>query len=117
MRRLRDRYVDALAADRGGVAFVKWLVIGVVLQILFMIPLMPLVLSTLLLPEQYQPAVGSAVFFVAFLCVRYFLFAAPCAEAGAIKRRGTRTPWLIGGVVFGMFALGLVAALEPKKGH
>lgn len=117
IQRLRDRYVDALAAERGVLAFFKWFLIGLVLQVLFMIPLMPLVLSALLLPPDLQPLVGSAAFFAAFLAVRVFLFALPCAEAGELKRRGSRTAWLVCGVLFGMFTLGAAAALEPKPGR
>lgn len=114
LRRLRDRYVAALAAESGAWAFVRWFAAGLVLQVLFMIPLMPLVLSALMLPDDLQPLVGSAAFFAAFLAVRVLLFALPCAEAGELKRRGSRTLWLACGVVFGMFALGAVAALEPR---
>lgn len=114
IRRLRDRYVDAIAADSGVVAAVKWFVIGVVLQVLFMIPLMPLVLSVLALRADLQPLVGGAVFFAAFLTVRVLIFALPCAEVGDIKRRGTRGLWLACGVLFGMFALAAAAALEPR---
>jgi len=116
LQKLRDRYVDAIAADRGALAFFKWFLIGMVLQVLFLIPLLPLVLSALLLPPDLQPLFGGAAFFAAFLAVRVFLFALPCAEAGELKRRGSRTAWLVCGVLFGMFALGAAAALEPKPG-
>ena len=114
IRRLRDGYVHGIASDRGALAFVKWFVIGLFLQVLFMIPLLPLMLATLTLREDLQPLVGSLVFFACFLTVRVFVFALPCAEAGRIKRRGERWLWLASGVVFGMFALGAAAALEPK---
>ena len=114
--RWNDAYVRALAAERGALAFVKWFAIGLVFQVAFMIPLLPLMLSTLLLPEALQPAVGTSVFFICFVTVRVFLFALPCAEAGRLKGRGSRTLWLASGVVFGMFALGACAALEPRGG-
>jgi len=112
--RLHDGYVSRLAADRGALAFVKWFAIGLFLQVLLLIPLLPLMLATLKLREDLQPLVGSAVFFACFLTVRVFAFAIPSAEAGAIKRRGSRWLWLSAGVVFGMFALGVVAALAPE---
>jgi hypothetical protein len=114
IQRLREGYVGAVAADRGALAFVKWFVIGLFLQVLFLIPLLPLMLATLTLREDLQPLVGSLVFFACFLTTRVFLFALPCAEVGARKRRGQRWLWLTSGVVFGMFALGVAAALEPK---
>ena len=73
IRRLRDGYVDRVAADSGALAFVKWLVIGMFLQVVCMLPFMPLMLATMLLPEDVQPLAGGAVFLAAFLLVRLVL--------------------------------------------
>ncbi|MFI5345332.1 MAG: hypothetical protein ACHQ51_03050 [Elusimicrobiota bacterium] len=116
IRKLREGFVDRVAADSGALAFFKWLIIGMILQVVCMLPFLPLVLATLLLPEDLQPLAGGVVFLGAFLLVRWFLFASPCAEVGQLKRRGGRTVWLATGLVFGMFTLGVAAALEPKGG-
>jgi hypothetical protein len=115
IRKLRDGYVDRVAAESGALAFVKWLVIGMFLQVVCMLPFTPLMMATMLLPEDAQPLAGGILFLTAFLLVRWFLFALPCAEVGVIKRRGSRNAWLICGLIFGMFTLGVAAALEPKK--
>lgn len=112
---LRRKYVSAVAAESGVVAFVKWWAIGLVLQTILIVPLIPLAFVGMAAPESARPLVGGAAFAAGFLCLRVFLFGVPCADVGALKRRGTRGLWLAGGVVFGMYALGLAAALSPEK--
>lgn len=111
--RLYARYLDLLAADRGALAFIKWFVAGVLLQIVAMLPAVPLLAAAVVIPGDAGKYLAVAAFVAAFLAVRVFLFALPCAEVAERKGLGLRWVWGVGGFVFGQWVLGLVAALAP----
>ena len=110
------KYVDLLVADRGVVAFVKWFCLGFVLQVVFMIPALPLLIVGTAITDEGAMSATAAIFVVAFTATRVFLFALPCRDVAV--RKGLRWPliWAAGGLLLGQVALGVVAALEPRTG-
>ena len=112
--RLYGRYVDLLAGEHGGVAFLKWFVLGVLLQIAFMLPAVPLVAASVLIEGDAGKTLAVSLFLAVFAAARVFLFAVPCARVAVRKGLGSRWAWGAGGLVFGQWILGLVAALRSK---
>ena len=107
-------YVDRMAADRGALAFFKWFMVGVVLQVAFIVPAAPLLALAMLTESDVAKIAALLVFLAAFAALRIFLFAWPCAEVSG--RKGYHRPWawFAGGLVFGQFATGLIGALPAK---
>jgi len=110
------KYLDLLAADRGVWAFFKWFVAGVVLQVVVMLPALPLLAVSVMIEGDAGKYLAVAGFLAAFAAARVFLFALPCGAVAERKGLGSRFGWGAGGFVFGQIALGLVAALPPKTG-
>jgi hypothetical protein len=108
------KYVDLLAADRGVLAFFKWFVLGILLQVVFMLPALPLLAVSVLLEGEAGKYLAVSGFLIAFAAARVFLFALPSADVAERKGLGSRWAWGAGGLVFGQIVLGLVAALPPK---
>jgi hypothetical protein len=106
-------YVDRLAADRGVVAFVKWFCLGLMLQVAFMLPALPLLVVGVAIGGESAMTFAAILFVVAFLATRVFLFALPCKAVA--ERKGLSFPlgWAAGGLVFGPIATGVIAALSP----
>ncbi len=100
------RYIDLLAADRGVIAFFKWFVVGFLLQIVFMLPVLPLLAVAVALEGDAGKSLAGAAFVAAFAAARVFLFALPCARVAERKGLGSRLAWGAGGFLFGQFALG-----------
>jgi hypothetical protein len=108
------KYVDRLASDRGLLAFFKWFVVGFLLQIVAMIPVLPL-LAYAVLTEGDAGKAAAAAFLTAFAAARVFLIALPCARAAERKGLGSRLAWGAGGLVFGQWMLALAASLPPRS--
>jgi hypothetical protein len=107
-------YVDRLAADRGALAFIKWFLLGVVLQLSFMLPALPFLAIPIMREGEAGKILAVIGFLGTFLASRVFLFVLPCAAAAERKGLGSRATWGFGGFVFGPLVLGLAAALAPK---
>jgi hypothetical protein len=108
------KYVDLLAADRGVLAFFKWFVLGILLQVAFMLPALPLLAAAVILEGDAGKYVAVSGFLIAFAAARVFLFALPCAAVAERKGLGSRLAWGAGGLVFGQIILGVAAALPPR---
>ncbi len=108
-------YLDRLAADRGALAFAKWFLLGVVLQLSFMLPALPLLAVSVILQGEAGKVLAVAGFAGTFLATRVFLFVLPCASVAERKGLGSRATWGVGGFVFGPLVLGLLAALAPRN--
>jgi hypothetical protein len=108
------KYVDWLAADRGVLAFFKWFVLGVVLQVVFLLPALPLLAVAVILEGDAGRYLAVSGFLIAFTAARVFLFALPCAAVAERKGLGSRLAWGAGGLVFGQIVLGVVAALPSR---
>ncbi|MFI5348315.1 MAG: hypothetical protein ACHQ2Z_02120 [Elusimicrobiota bacterium] len=109
------KYVDWISADRGVLAFFKWFVAGILLQVVFMLPAIPLLAAAAIIEGDAGKYLAVTGFLTAFAAARVFLFALPCASVAERKGLGPRFTWGAGGFVFGQIALGLVAALPPRS--
>jgi hypothetical protein len=107
------KYVDLLAADRGVVAFFKWFVVGFLLQVVAMIPVLPL-LAFAVVTEGDAGKAAAFAFLIAFGAARVFLISLPCARVAERKGLGSRLAWGAGGLLFGQWILALAAALPPR---
>jgi hypothetical protein len=114
IRRLYAAYVDRLAAERGMLAFIKWLLLGILLQLAFMLPALPLLAVSVLVEGEAGKFLAVAGFAVTFVATRVFLFVLPCASVAVRKNLGSRAVWGVGAFVFGPLALGLLTALSPR---
>jgi hypothetical protein len=112
--RLYARYVDLLAADRGALAFVKWFFAGLLLQIVVLLPALPLLAAAIMVGGDAGRYLSSAAFLAAFAAARVFLFAVPCARVAERKLLPWPPAWGAGGLLFGQWVLGLAAALPPN---
>jgi hypothetical protein len=108
------KYIDRVAADRGVLAFFKWFVLGLALQIVVLLPALPLLVVGVALQGDAGKTVAIYGFLTAFAAARVFLFALPCARVAERKGLGARWAWAAGGLLFGQWILGLAAALPPK---
>ena len=108
------QYVDLLAADRGVVAFFKWFLLGFALQIVVMLPALPLLAVAVLIEGDAGKYLAASAFLSAFAAQRVFLFVLPCARVAERKGLGSRWAWGAGGLFFGQWILGLAAALPPR---
>ena len=108
------KYLDLLAADRGVLAFFKWWVIGLALQIVVLLPALPLLVVAVALQGDAGKTVAVTGFLTAFGAARVFLFALPCARVAERKVLGSRWAWGVGGLLFGQWILGLAASLPPR---
>jgi hypothetical protein len=111
---LYAKYVDALAADRGVLAFFKWFFLGILLQIVFMLPSLPLLVVATMLEGAAGKYLAVASFLIAFAAARVFLFALPCSAVAERKGLGFGWVWGAGGLIFGQIVLGVAAALPSK---
>ena len=112
--RLYAKYLNLLAADRGVLAFFKWFVLGILLQVVVMLPAIPLLALGVVIQGDAGKFLAGAGFVAAFAAARVFLFALPCAAVAERKGLGSRFSWGAGGFIFGQIVLGLVAALPSK---
>ena len=108
------KYIDRVAADRGVLAFFKWFVLGLALQIVVLLPALPLLVVGVALQGDAGKTVAIYGFLTAFGAARVFLFALPCVRVAERKGLGARWAWAAGGLFFGQWILGLAAALPPK---
>ena len=109
------KYVDWIAADRGVLAFFKWFFAGILLQVVFMLPAIPLLAAAAMIEGVAGKYLAVSGFLAAFVAARVFLFALPCSAVAERKGLGSRFTWGAGGLVFGQIVLGLVAALPSKS--
>lgn len=107
-------YVDKIAADRGVLAFFKWWLAGFALQILLLIPALPLVVVGSVLRRDAGGSVAIFGFLTAFAAARVFLFVVPCARVAERKRLGAPWAWGAGGLVFGQWILAVAASVPPR---
>lgn len=108
------KYLDLLAAERGVLAFFKWWVLGIALQIVVMLPAIPLLVLGVALEGDAGRSVAVGSFLTAFTAARVFLFVIPCARVAERKVLGAPWAWGAGGLFFGQWILALAAALPPK---
>ena len=108
------KYVDLVAADRGVLAFFKWWIAGLSLEILLLIPALPLLVVGSVLREDAGGSVAVFGFLTAFAAARVFLFAIPSARVAERKGLGVRWAWGIGGFAFGQWILAVAASLPPR---
>jgi len=109
------KYVDKIAADRGVLAFFKWWLAGLALQILLLLPALPLLVVGTVLREDAGGSVAVFGFLASFAAARVFLFAVPCARVAARKGLGAPWAWGAGGLVFGQWILAVAACLPPRR--
>lgn len=109
------KYVDLVAADRGLLAFFKWWVLGLALQIAVMLPALPLLVVAVALQGDAGKTVAVSGFLTAFGAARVFLFALPCARVAERKGLGSRWAWGAGGLFFGQWILAVAASLPPRN--
>jgi hypothetical protein len=108
------KYVDLAAADRGVLAFFKWFVLGILLQIVVMLPALPLLAAATLIEGDAGKYLAVGALLAAFAAARVLLFALPCASVAERKVLGSKLAWGAGGLLFGQWILALAAALPPK---
>lgn len=108
------RYVERVAADRGLLAFFKWWVAGFALQILLLIPALPLLVVASVLRQDAGGSVAVFGFLTAFVAARVCLFVVPCARVARLKGLGAPWAWGAGGLLIGQWCLALAAALPPR---
>jgi hypothetical protein len=113
--RYYEKYVDLVAADRGLLAFFKWWIMGMALQIILMLPCLPLLVVGVALQGDAGKSVAVASFLTAFAAARVFLFVIPCARVAERKVLGAPWAWGAGGLFFGQWILALSASLPPKS--
>ena len=115
--RYYEKYVDLAAADRGLLAFFKWFVVGILLQVLVMLPAIPLLVVGVALQGDAGKTVAVASFLTAFAAARVFLFVIPCARVAERKALGAPWAWGAAGLVFGQWILALAASMPPRTAH
>jgi hypothetical protein len=113
--RYYEKYVALAAADRGLLAFFKWFVVGILLQVVVMLPAIPLLVVGVALQGDAGKTVVVASFLTAFAAARVFLFVIPCARVAERKVLGAPWAWGAAGLFFGQWILALAASLPPKS--
>lgn len=108
-----EAYVDGIAGDRGPVAFLKWLAIGVGLQFVAVFLGVPIVMLSLLAPAPMRQSVSAWLFLLCFFAARVVICVIPAARAAAYKGREPAWLWGAGAFAFGQLVLAAVAAVPP----
>jgi hypothetical protein len=108
------KYVERIAADRGVLAFFKWWVAGFALQILLLIPALPLLVVASVLRQDAGGSVAVFGFLTAFVAARVCLFVVPCARVARVKGLGAPWAWGAGGLLVGQWILAVAASLPPR---
>jgi hypothetical protein len=107
--------VERLSRESGGIAFFKWLFLGILAQVAGLVLTNPLaLLAGRLAGPPLEEGIANLLIVFFFFAVRYATCSLPCRAAGARKNIANEWVWVLGGLLIGQLALALVAALPAK---